>query len=409
MNVLLLSNSHLPMIGGKEIVQHHLARQLVAKGHDVRLGGPSGFWRHRNLDLGYPVQRPYTASFLPTELHWQLRTRWLLRNHRFDVIHAHVTHPAAYHAQKYLQERNDKTPLIVTPHGADIHKVPEVNFGKRLNPELEAKIRWLLEQKPMCTAISDAVQTSLLDAGATAEHIVMIPNGVDTERFEARSPLSAHEYLGIDADTHLFVSVGNYHPRKGHENLIEALGMLSDRKIHVAIVGRTAPECQAFVQERNLQDRITFTGALAFPVPGTDSGPDVLVAMLQQSRGYISASMGEGTEGLSLALLEAMAAHACPIATNVSGNRDVVVDGDNGYLVTPGAAQTIADAMRHVCDNLDEAARRGDAAAASIAHLSWSAVTDQYLSAYERAISESSSVHPATRRATTAPALKGQP
>ena len=386
MNVLLLSNSHLPMIGGKEIVQHHLARQLAAKGHSVRVGGPSGFWRHRNVKLGYPMQRPYTAGFLPTETQWRLRTQWLLRNHNYDVIHAHVTHPAAYHAQKYLQERNDPTPLIVTPHGADIHKVPEVNFGKRLDPVLEEKIRWLLEQGPMCTAISDAVQTSLIDAGATEQQIEMIPNGVDTERFEGDVSLSAHDYLGIDADTHLFVSVGNYHPRKGHENLIDAVGLLPDKKVHVAIVGRTSAECEDYVTSKKLEDKITFTGALAFPVPGTDTGPDVLVAMLKQSRGYISASMGEGTEGLSLALLEAMAAHVCPIATNVSGNRDVVIDGDNGYLVEPGAAEPIAKAMRDACDNVAETERRGHAAAGSIAHLSWSAVTDQYLSAYEKAI-----------------------
>jgi len=281
-------------------------------------------------------------------------------------------------------------PLIITPHGADIHKVPEVNFGKRLDKGLDEKIRWALQNCNYATAISESVRESLLDADMPEKGIVSISNGVDEERLSKPGGTDAREFYNIPADAPYFVSVGNYHPRKGHETLVTALQKCKEKKSYLFIVGRKS---QAFVDRVNAmpdRNRVIFTGALAYPVPGLAHGPDIIASLLQQSTGYISASMGEGTEGLSLALLEAMATGTGIIATSVSGNRDIIENGKNGLLIKPGRDDDMAAAMDRLVSDTELRDTMGRNAKTTVAPFTWDAVARQYVALFERAIEETS-------------------
>ena len=114
--------------------------------------------------------------------------------------------------------------------------------------------------------------------------------------------------------------------------------------------------------------------------------PDLLAALLQKSAIYVSSSIDEGAEGLSLALFESMAAEACPIVTNISGNRDIIDEGRNGRVVEPGNADALAQAIVEVAG--DEATRSRLAAAAreTASAYGWDVIADQYLENYQRAI-----------------------
>ena len=386
MKILLLNNSHLPMIGGKEIVVHHLARQYKKLGHEVVLAGPSGMLKQRSHDFGYRVDRYPSLPLLDENSQWRIRALVILLRQRFDIVHAHTTHPCAYAAAKSMQLLRLTTPIVVTPHGADIHKVPELNFGKRLSPTLDKRINWALHQCAYATSISESIKSSLLDAGCPEEVIVDIPNGVDADRFESPSKLNAREELSIPNNTRLLVTTGNYHPRKGHEVLIDALQKLNDPTVHVAIVGRTKEEFVQKVKGSSVAQQVSFLGVIPFPLNDTPDKPDLLVALLQQADAYISASRDEGTEGLSLAVLEAMSANCCPIVTDVSGNRDVVHDGVSGRLVPPNDAEALARAINEtLADNNKRMAMREEAKR-SIETLTWTAVAQQYLATYQSAI-----------------------
>lgn len=57
MRILVPVNSHLPLIGGRELVQHNLAIQYQNFGHEVCVAGMSGWWVDRKLRFPYPVLR----------------------------------------------------------------------------------------------------------------------------------------------------------------------------------------------------------------------------------------------------------------------------------------------------------------------------------------------------------------
>lgn len=387
MRILLLSNSHLPRIGGKEIVVHELAVAYRELGHEVVVAGPGGWWRYRHFQPGYPIYRWPNAPRRLAPLAWRAMLELSLARFPCDVIHAHTTYPSGYVALK--SGAGERVPVIITPHGADIHKAPEINFGKRLDPEMERHIGWSVQQANYSTAISHAVRASLLDAGASPERIVYIPNGVDMRRFRTAQEFDVLGHFGLPRDSRLIVSIGNYHPRKGHEVLIDAIAELvkEDPRVRLLIVGRKSPELVTKVEAMGLSEFIAFSGMIRYPMPGS-TGPDVLSAILQSATAYVSSSVSQGTEGLSLALLEAMAARTCIVATRVSGNEDLIDNDRNGLLVDPGSSQALAAGLRKVvqCETLR--CRLIGAGNRTVETYTWQAVASQYVDLFERAIAE---------------------
>ena len=380
LKILLLDNSHLPIVGGKEVVVHHLAREYKKRGHCVLLAGPGAYWTHRNFSAGYPIQRFPTLPLISYEKSTVWQTKNVLKRNQFDIVHAHTTYPNTFSAARAIDDLSLDLPLVVTPHGADIHKVPEINFGKRLDPVLDSKIKWALTQCHYATSISKSVTDSLIDAGMNGTHIAPIPNGVDVERFSSPVDLNARELLGIPQDAKFFVSIGNGHPRKGHNFLIDAIAKLSsaDSTPHLVLIGHGLKKAKQQVIQRNVQKYVHVLGGLPYPIPGTEY-TDTLAALLQQSTGYVSASVGEGSEGLSLALLEAMATETAIVATSVSGNRDIVRDGKNGLLVNPGSEILLAEAMNQLCTNTARRNSLANAALLSVQKFSWGNIATQYL------------------------------
>jgi teichuronic acid biosynthesis glycosyltransferase TuaC len=383
--ILLYNNSHLPMVGGKEIVVHQLALAFRALGHDVALAGPGGWWRYRHFEADYPIHRWPRVPGLPKELVWQAQYAWTMRRFGCDVVHAHTTYPSGWVAAKVRGSANH--PIIVTPHGADIHKVPEIGFGHRLDPVMDRKIRWALQQADYATAISRSVVSSLRDAGLQGDRIVEIPNGVDVERFRRRPSFDVHEYLGIPRDAALVLSVGNYHPRKGHELLIRAVRRAARQveKLTLVIVGAGSKRLTPFIEREGIGDLVKLTGPLPYPLPG-ETRPDVLAALLQASSLYVSSSIGEGSEGLSLALLEAMSAGVCTVASDVSGNRDVIIHKKNGWLFPSNSEEQLAGALVTLSRDPRLRHELGAAARADVDQHSWSNIAARYVDLFEQAI-----------------------
>ncbi len=382
MKVLLCVNSYLPDIGGKELVVHQLATQFQALGHRVVVAGPGGVRKFRGFHFGYPVRRWPKLPGISREVSEYAAMVAARLWGGFDVVHAHTTYPNGYAAAR--TRRFSAAPLIVTPHGEDINVIPELGFGARMDPQKNSKIEFALGHAARATAISETIAASLGDAGVAASRIVRIPNGVDLERFRSKPAFDVTGYLGFPENSFLVVSIGNYHRRKGHEELVESVRIASsvEPSIRLAIVGRTSDELCRKVNDTGMADRVRFVGTLPVPMPGGDGSPDVLAALLRRAQAYVSASVGEGAEGLSLGLLEGMASGACPVVTSISGNRDVICHEGNGLLVAPGKPAVMAEALVRLVQNDVLRQRLRARARKFVADYGWRAVAQRYLDLY---------------------------
>jgi len=159
--------------------------------------------------------------------------------------------------------------------------------------------------------------------------------------------------LGLEPGPFTIGSVGNLTPKKDHDTLVFALERLRrevpDARLVLVGGGPREHHLRELVAARGLTRHVLFTG-VRDDVPGLLPAFDVF-------------AMSSRYEGLSIALLEAMAAGVPPVATRVGGIPEVIRDGTDGLLVPPGEPGLLAEALAEVAH--DPSRRRQLAAAAA--------------------------------------------
>ncbi len=190
--------------------------------------------------------------------------------------------------------------------------------------------------------------------------ITHIPNGLDAAPFLAAEGerVSFRHELGAPRWAVVATVVASL-DSKGHADLLAAAATLAAEglDLRVAVVGtghRGRPEIEKRAAELGIAERVHLLG-FRHDVPRILAGSDVFV-------------LPTPSEGLSIAVMEAMAAGLPVVATRVGGNPELVEPGKTGYLVPVGDAAALADAMRPLAR--DAAVRRamGRAGRARVTH-----------------------------------------
>ncbi|MEJ2502346.1 MAG: glycosyltransferase [Gemmatimonadota bacterium] len=200
---------------------------------------------------------------------------------------------------------------------------------------LDSHIRYLYPRADALVGVSSGVCDDLVERfGAPRSKTRRIPNGVDVARVR-KSAGQAADLPWADADVPLFVAIGRMVPQKSHLDLVKAFALArAQRRMRLAILGdgplRAAIE--AAVREAEVEPDVYLPGFVSNPW-----------SYLARSAGYVSASRWEG---FSLALLEAMACGAPVLHTDCDfGPREIIRDGENGFLVPVGDTPALADRL----------------------------------------------------------------
>lgn len=193
--------------------------------------------------------------------------------------------------------------------------------------------------------------------GFPAERLRVIPNGVDTTVFAPRPHDGRlRAAWGVPADAPLIGQVGRLSYQKGHTVLFEALRQVWQRipSAHVVLLGSGEMEDELRQQARQLEraTQVHFVGQER-DMPAALTALDVFVLP-----SYI--------EGLSIALLEAMACGLACVASATDGTVDVLRDGENGLLVPPRNSASLAGALIRVLEDRPLRERIGRAARATV-------------------------------------------
>ncbi|MGE5484559.1 MAG: glycosyltransferase [Ignavibacteriales bacterium] len=315
MKVLQVSSDYTS--GGASRYLLTLLSQPAFRDIDVTVACPDG----GNLALevkrlGIPlVTFPQKDRSFDARLVFELAA--LIRRGRFDVVHSHASVSSRL-AARLSGRRN----IVVTRH----------TIGGELSPNPLKRALTAVAQVSLASrfiAISQAIRQRLLDEGVPGHRIETIHNGVDITLVEREaSTLDVRRELGAicRGSSPVIGTLGRLSPEKGHEFLVKAFAAVL-REFPGAILvvvgqGDERGRLERLAGELGVAEHVVFTG------------------YRENAAAYVNAFdvfvMPSLSEGLGLAMLEAMTLRKPVIATNTGGIPEVVAHGVNGLLVPPG-------------------------------------------------------------------------
>lgn len=351
LHVCMLMPSYFPIVGGMEtqverllpfLGELNINATVVTRlyGDAQRFDIREGTQIHRIPVIGGPGMRSIAFTARGT-------ARVLRHRSRYDILHAHsIMSPTTIAALAGVATR---IPRVVTLHATfEPERLLTKPFGK-------SRLRLYSHIIDRFVAISTDIRELLLQQHVPPERIASIPNGIDIARFRPacdaeRDRLRAALMLPLDRPVALFA--GRLHAVKQLDVLLRAWHDIPDANLIVLGDGEERAELERLTDGLGVRDRVSFRG------------------MVQNVDDYLRATdvfvLPSRSEGLSVALLEAMASGCVPVATAVGGAVDLIQSGENGLLVTPADTLELAQALTQALHSPDWRERASQAAVASV-------------------------------------------
>jgi hypothetical protein len=382
--------------GGQNVYVAHVARALAAKGHEVDVLTrrdaahlPASVdvcrgVRVLHVDAGppEPVAKeqllPYMAEFGSCALQ-------LFRHSvPYDVVHANFFMSALVGLRLRAVLA---VPLVVTFHALGLIRREHQGDADGFPPERIAIEHRVVHEADRIVAECPQDQADLVRAyGAEASRLSMVPCGVDLHEFKPGSRADARSALGLSNDEFIVLQLGRMVPRKGVDNVIEAMAHLGHgRPARLLVVGGNSaepddgqtPEIQRlrrWAQQLGVASRVDFVG---------QRQRDALRNYYLAADAFVSTPW---YEPFGITPLEAMACGTPVVGSDVGGIRYSVADGVTGYLVPPRAPQLLAQRLDELRANPALAAAMGRAGVHRVrSRFTWDRVATDLLAVYRGA------------------------
>jgi D-inositol-3-phosphate glycosyltransferase len=312
----------------------------------------------------------------------------------YDVVHSHYWLSGQV---GWLARDRWSVPLIHSAH--TLAKVKNAALAAGDRPEPRARVigeeQVVAEADRLIANTEDEARQLVEHYGADPRRTLVVPPGVDLDRFRPGDRAAARRALGLPADAVVLLFVGRIQPLKAPDLLLAtAARMLADDpalrdRLHVQVVG--APSGSGLDAPRQLQemaDRLGIADLVHFLPP---QPPDRLA---EHYRAADVAVVPSHNESFGLVALEAQACGTPVVAAAVGGLRTAVRDGNSGVLVAGRDPADYAAAVRAVLarrELLSAGARRHAAA------FSWDRTADSLVEAYTSAAAEMTGATPRPR------------
>lgn len=335
--VLYLSTSSGP--GGAERVISNLSASLDPARYRAILCLFRPGWIQAHTE-----SRGVRTYVIPThgmfDWRWMLRFKRLLKDEHVDLIHAHEFDA---NVQGTFVATLSGIPLVATVHGKNY-------FWEKLRRRLA--YQWVSRNATM-VAVSENLKQFIVDkVGVDSRDVKVVYNGVDVLPPFARADIDqCRKELDLPTGDQIVGVVGNLYPVKGHQYLIAAIPAILAKCPNTTFIfagrGQLEAELKMQAQRLGIDGQLRFLG-LRQDIPRILAVLDIFV-------------LPSLSEGLSMAILEAMVAGKPVVATDVGGNPELVEDGGTGSLVPPQTSQALADRVIAVLTDRERARQFGTA------------------------------------------------
>jgi glycosyltransferase involved in cell wall biosynthesis len=286
---------------------------------------------------------------------------------RPDVLDAHFIWPDGVGVSLLARELG--WPYVITLRGK-IYPCLEI-------PSQRQQCAQALRGAAAVISVDDRMARLACELGAGEDRVQVIPNGVDLDRFYPRDKETARRELGLPVEGRLMVSVAHLGRRKGHFETIQALAALPS-DVRLVLVGGDAPEgrdaraLQRFAHSLGVADRMILAGRQPYErIPLYFAAADISV-------------LASWREGCPNVVLESLASGRPVVASDVGSVSAMIQDCQNGRIVPPQDARSLAKAI----DELMNALPPPEQVRGSPAVRSWDQIAEDVCHVLRQAVGE---------------------
>ncbi len=360
--------------GGGSVVVMSITRGLLERGHQVWVACNDDENARRFTEAGAKVVRPplWLRSINPLDVSPFLYLTGLCLKERFDLV--------ATHTSKGGFLGRFAARLAGVPH--IVHHAHGFSFNKVLSPRAHRLFvgleRLAARAGDFIISVNDQHRRMAIELGVVEpDRICTVHNGVDVRPFGRADGLSARRRLGF-ADSDLLIgAIGRLAPQKGFLYLMRAMPLVLAAVPAARLVmigeGPLADELKGEARKHGVADRVHFLGF-------RNDVPDLLAA-------FDVFALPSLWEGLSISLIEALAAGKPIVATDIDGNREVIEHEETGLMVPPADVPALATALGTLLTDRSLAARlAGRARRSAETRFSFDRMVEQNLAVYDRVV-----------------------
>jgi L-malate glycosyltransferase len=319
-----------PTFGGSGVLATELGMALSAKGHEihfitykqpVRLHFHPNIYYHEVSVPTYPLFDfpPYETALTSTMVN-------VINNNDLDLLHVHYAIPhasAAYFARQILKKTGKDIPYITTLHGTDITLV-----GK--DQTYAPVVTFSINESDAITAVSDNLRDETFRHFNIEKEIIVIPNFVDTDRFQHSNKEHFKKMLAPNGER-ILAHVSNFRKVKRVEDVVSMFKKVHEQMPSKLLMIGDGPERQnieEYCRTLNICSDIRFLGK-----------QDQVDEILSITDLFVLPSQ---YESFGLSALEAMACGVPVISTNAGGLPEINVQGVTGYMSNVGDTDDMA-------------------------------------------------------------------
>ncbi len=250
----------------------------------------------------------------------------VMKKEHFDMIHCHTPMGAVLGRLVAKPYRKKGTKVLYTVHGFHFYKGAPLKNWLLFYP-----VEWWLANytDTLITINKEDYKRAKHFCQKKATKVKYIPGvGIDTEKItnvvNSVDKTVKRKELGLNEDDFVLINAAELTARKNQKVVLQAVFKLKEKygkKVQVLLCGEgpKKKELEDYAKKAGIQEQVKFLGYR------TD-----LYEMYAISDCFIFSSL---QEGLPVALMEAMAAGLPVVCSNIRGNRDLIKDGENGYLI----------------------------------------------------------------------------
>lgn len=320
-----------PTFGGSGVLATELGKALAEHGHNVHFityqqpvrltGFRANIFYHEVRVPTYPLfdYPPYESALASTLVD-------VVKNNHIDLLHVHYAIPhatSAYLAKQILAKEGRYVPVITTLHGTDITLV-----GK--DKTYAPVVAFSINQSDAITAVSQNLKQETYNTFGIEKDIEVIYNFVDVKRF-SKKPIDAFRKVIAPNNERIVLHASNFRKIKRIGDVIHIFKGLNEvipSRLLLVGDGPERPAAEELCRALDLCDDIRFLGK-------------------QQDMEDIFAIsdlflLPSEYESFGLSALEAMAAGAPVVTTNVGGLPEIIEPGINGYMANVGDTEQMA-------------------------------------------------------------------